>query len=92
MPYYHICSTCGATLDPGEKCDCYPHEALMADVLTLTPDERRMLGVSNPTAGNIIETFCQMGILQDCTPQKSRNKLYAFAEYLDILERGTEVV
>lgn len=43
MPYYHICSTCGATLDPGEKCDCYPHEALMADVLTLTPDERRML-------------------------------------------------
>ena len=55
-------------------------------------DEEKMLGVSNPTAGNIIETFCQMGILQDCTPQKSRNKLYAFAEYLDILERGTEVV
>ena len=55
-------------------------------------DVEKMLGVSNPTAGNIIETFCQMGILQDCTPQKSRNKLYAFAEYLDILERGTEVV
>ena len=43
MPYYHICSTCGATLDPGEKCDCYSPEALMADVLTLTPDEKRML-------------------------------------------------
>ena len=43
MPYYHTCSICGATLDPGEKCDCYSPEAMMADVLTLTPDERRML-------------------------------------------------
>ena len=42
MPYYHTCSICGATLDPGEKCDCYSPEALMADVLTLTPDEKRM--------------------------------------------------
>ena len=22
MPYYDICSKCGATLDPGEPCDC----------------------------------------------------------------------
>lgn len=22
MAYYKICSDCGATLDPGEKCDC----------------------------------------------------------------------
>lgn len=54
-------------------------------------DIEKMLGVSNPTAGNIIETFCQLGILHDCSPQKSRNKTYAFAEYLNILERGTEL-
>ena len=29
MPYYHTCSICGATLDPGEKCGCYSPEALM---------------------------------------------------------------
>lgn len=28
MPYYHTCSICGATLDPGEKCDCRDLEAL----------------------------------------------------------------
>lgn len=22
MAYYHICSDCGASLDPGETCDC----------------------------------------------------------------------
>ena len=49
------------------------------------------LGVSNPTAGNIIDTFCQLGILEDCDPERSRNKMYAFAKYLDILDEGTEL-
>ena len=22
MPYYHTCPYCGASLDPGETCDC----------------------------------------------------------------------
>ena len=22
MSYYHVCSDCGANLDPGEHCDC----------------------------------------------------------------------
>lgn len=26
MTYYTICPTCGATLDPGEKCDCEKEE------------------------------------------------------------------
>ena len=51
-----------------------------------------LLDVSNPTAGSIIDTFCQLGILVDCTPSKSRNKLYVFADYLNILEKGTELV
>lgn len=49
------------------------------------------LEVSNPTAGNIIDAFCQLGILVDCEPNKSRNKMYAFAKYIDILDKGTEL-
>lgn len=54
-------------------------------------DVAEQLGVSNPTAGNIIDTFCQMGILEDCDPERSRNKMYAFSKYLDILDEGTEL-
>lgn len=50
-----------------------------------------ILGVTNPTAGSILDVFCELGILIDLTPQKSRNKLYAFAKYIDILNKGTEL-
>lgn len=50
------------------------------------------LGVTNPTAGNILETFCRLGILTDMTPEKSRNKKYLFSEYIKILNRGTELI
>lgn len=47
MPYYHICSTCGATLDPGEKCDCRDLEALrekvMTAVLALPQDKQQLV-------------------------------------------------
>ena len=54
-------------------------------------DVAELLGVSNPTAGNIIDTFCQMGILVDCDPERSRNKMYAFRKYIEILDKGTEL-
>lgn len=54
-------------------------------------DVAEQLCVSNPTAGNIIDTFCQLGILADCDPERSRNKTYAFSKYLDILNEGTEL-
>ena len=50
------------------------------------------LGVTNPTAGHILEVFCQSGILTDMTPEKARNKTYAFSEYIKILNRGTELI
>lgn len=49
------------------------------------------IGVSTPTAGTIIETFCELGILTDLTPEKARYKTYAFSQYLAILEKGTEL-
>ncbi len=54
-------------------------------------DVEKYLGVSNPTAGAILDGFCEMGILLDCDPAKSRNKMYAFHEYINILEKGTEI-
>ena len=51
-----------------------------------------ILGVSNPTAGSVLDAFCETGILLDLTPQKSRNKLYVFADYLSILNKGTEPI
>lgn len=55
-------------------------------------DVEEILGVSNPTAGNIIDTFCELKILLDTTPEKIRNKLYVFADYLAILDKGTELL
>lgn len=47
MPYYHTCSICGATLDPGEKCDCRDLEALrekaIAAVLALPQDKQQLV-------------------------------------------------
>lgn len=54
-------------------------------------DVIEILGVSNPTAGNILDDFCEAGILYDLTPQKSRGKLYMFSEYISILNKGTEL-
>lgn len=54
-------------------------------------DVEELLAVSNPTAGSILDAFCQMGILQDCDPGRSRNKMYVFGDYLDILDEGTEI-
>lgn len=55
-------------------------------------DVINILGVSNPTAGNILDAFCELGILLDLTPHKSRNKMYVFAQYIEILNKGTELI
>lgn len=48
------------------------------------------LGISSPTAGDLLDTFCRLDILLDATPDKQRNKRYYFNEYLNILEKGLE--
>ena len=51
----------------------------------------KALNISFPTISNIIEEFCMDGILIDLTPQKSRYKKYCFEEYVNILNKGTEL-
>ena len=47
------------------------------------------LNVSSPTAGSLLEAFCNLGILIDVAPEKQRGKIYYFNEYLEILEAET---
>ena len=54
-------------------------------------DVAEKLSISNPTAGSILDSFCQLGILMDCDPGKSRTKIYAFDRYIKILDKGTEL-
>ena len=41
-----------------------------------------LLSISNPTAGNMLDSFCEDGIQVDLAPQKSRNKLYVLQNML----------
>lgn len=49
------------------------------------------LDISQPTANRIVDQFCDLGILVDQKPESKRYKKYAFAKYLAILSRGTEI-
>lgn len=67
----------------------------LLDELFITPSVTKYkvaiaLGISLPTAGLLVEKFCELHILQDITPTKMRNKVYLFKDYLDILEVGTD--
>lgn len=50
-----------------------------------------LLGVSVPTAGALVDTFQDVGILFDITPEKKRYKTFAFLEYWAILAKGTDI-
>lgn len=54
-------------------------------------DAVKLLNISYPTASSIIEEFVNLKILTDITPNQQRNKRYCFAEYVSILNRGTEL-
>lgn len=55
-------------------------------------DAVEKLQVSYPTAAKVIDNFCSLDVLQDITPDQKRNKKYAFASYMEILNRGTELL
>ena len=72
------------------------HGLHLLDILFERPFIRRrelirLLGVSSPTAGQVLDAFLRTGMLTDTSPGRIRNKLYAFTGYIDILNRGTEL-
>ena len=50
-----------------------------------------LLNVSEPTGATVCNEFVKLGILVDDTPEKKRYKKYRFAEYVGILQKGTEL-
>ena len=54
-------------------------------------DITNKLKISSPTAGALLDTFHEFNILKDLTPDKQRYKSYVFEEYMNILQKGTEL-
>jgi len=50
-----------------------------------------VLNITYPTASTLVEDFCKLGILTETDKSAKRNKKYAFTEYVNILNRGTEL-
>lgn len=65
-------------------------DCLFENPIVTRKDVSDYLEISSPTAGILLDAFCELGILLDVTPEKQRNKKYYFNDYLDILEKGTE--
>ena len=51
----------------------------------------KLMHVSKPTANALVDLFCEIGILSDLTPNRQRYKNYVFSEYMEILDKGTEL-
>jgi Fic family protein len=50
----------------------------------------RLCETTKPTAGKAITSLCEAGILEEISG-RSRDRTYAYREYLDLLRQGTEV-
>ena len=60
MSYYRTCPRCGASLDPGERCDCTDQSR---DIY-LAFIRREMQRDSVP---NVLRPFCQRALQEPCT-------------------------
>ncbi len=65
--------------------------ALFENPMITKKEIAKILKISLPTVGSVVDMFCDLGILDDLTPQKKRYKTYVFKEYLEILQKGTEI-
>lgn len=54
-------------------------------------DIKSNLSISYPTAKSLVDSFCEMGILEPIDKQRSRNKTYQFSQYVKMLSEGTEL-
>lgn len=65
------------------------HEFLMRPILT-SPDLVDRTDITPLTVNRSLEKLCSLGVLQEVTGQK-RNRIFAYTQYLDILNEGTEL-
>lgn len=67
-------------------------ERLFSTPIVTKSSAQELLDVTYPTASKAIDDFNEMNILLNITPDRRRNKKYVFHEYIDILNKGTELV
>lgn len=65
------------------------HEFMQRRPIVTVRAASRELGLSVPTVGNALDLMTASGILRETTG-KRRNRVYAYAAYLSLLDRGTE--
>lgn len=63
------------------------HEALKARPVADLPDLVRRTGLSYPAAASAMERLTALGIARELTGKK-RNRVFAYASYLDLLSKG----
>lgn len=65
------------------------HDALMAKPVTSLPEIGRVTGLTPPTAGSAMDGLVSPGIAREITG-KRRDRVFAYNQYLSILNEGTE--
>jgi Fic family protein len=66
------------------------HHELLLRPLSTSPDLSRRTGITPLTVNRSLEKLCDLDILRELTGQK-RNRVFAYTQYLDILNEGTEL-
>jgi Fic family protein len=67
------------------------HDVLSREVVTSVSDSARLLPLSAPTVATALRHLEELGIVREMTG-RSRNRLWAYTQYLLILNEGTEPV
>lgn len=67
------------------------HDVLARHVVTSIPDAAEALPLSEPTVAAALRHLEELGIVRELTG-RSRNRIWAYMEYLSILNEGTEPI
>jgi len=65
------------------------HELMQASPIVTIQTVSKKLGISFPTAGMALENLAKIGIVRETTGRQ-RGRIYAYSEYLALLDRGTD--
>ncbi len=66
------------------------HHELLRRPLANSPDLTRRTGLTALTVNRALAHLCKLGIVRELTSQK-RNRVFSYAEYMAILNEGTEL-
>lgn len=80
-----------ATIGRGAPSALRVHELMQRKPLTSVASAARQLRLSEPTVQKSLDGMTELGIVREVTG-KQRRRIYAYAQYLDILNQGTDPI